>query len=144
MIIAASLDEVRRQLKTLQFPKLVLAHDDKFNRSVIEQMKPNILVMNHTRKKQDTLRTLELPVNDVIARIAAKNNVAIGFDLAALRSLPPQAQAHELARIMDTIAVCRKAQTKVALLNATTPKSASAFLHALGASTWQASQALAF
>jgi RNase P/RNase MRP subunit p30 len=144
MITAKSLEEVRKQLKNATTPKYVLAHDEKFNRAVLEQIKPGFLVMNHARQKSDTLRSLDLPLNDVAARIAAKNGVAICFDLQVLRILPLETKARELARIANTISICRKTQTKLALLNASTPESAAAFLRSLGASTEQASQALAF
>lgn len=142
MITASSIEEVRKQLADSRNQRIVLAQDEKFNRAVLEHLKPSALIMNHAQQKQDTLRALDLPVNDVSARIAVKNSVAIGFDLKTLRLLSTEAQARELARIADTIALCRKTQTKLALFNTTTPESAHAFLRALGASTEQASQAV--
>ncbi len=144
MITAASLNDVRRLLKSAPSPTLVLAHDSTFNRAVLEQCKPSVLVMNHAQQKKDTLRSLDLPLNLVLARIAAKNPTALGIDLASLRTLVPPLKARELARISDCIAICRKTGTRLAILNAYTPEGASAFLRTLGASSQQASQALSF
>ena len=138
MITTSQIDEVRRQLRSLSSPGFVLAHDEKFNRLVIEHGECTALVMNHEPHKKDTLRSLELPWNDIIARIAAKNKVALAFDLSTLRIIPSTEQARELARIIESIAVCKKTGAPIALLNAYTPQGARALLRILGASSEQA------
>ena len=51
-------------------------------------------------------------------------------------------KANELARIMKTIEVCRKAGANLAILNSYTNEGAKAILRTLGASSQQANQAL--
>ncbi len=142
MITTSSLNEVYKQLKKEAKPALILAHDEKFNRTLLENAKFTALVMNHQAQKKDKLRSLDIPLNNVLANIAKKRNIALAYDLAVLRLLHYPEQARELSRIMKTIEVCRKAGANLAILNAYTVEGAKALLRTLGASSQQASQAL--
>lgn len=138
MITSISIADAQKQLRTFPAPKLVLAQDAKFNRALLEHGAFDILVMNHALAKHDTLRSLDIPFNDVFARIAAKNKISLAFDFSSLRKLKECDLARELARISDSIAICRKTQTRLAILHAYTPEGARAFLRTLGASSQQA------
>ena len=142
MIKTSSLNEVYKQLKREKQPKLILAHDEKFNRTLLEHAEFTAIVMNHQSPKKDKLRSLDLPLNDVLAKIAKKNKIALAYDLSALRSLNYLEQANELGRIKKTIAICRKASTNIAILESYTNEGTKALLRALGASSQQASQTL--
>ncbi len=142
MITTSSLNKVYKQLQKEVKPALILAHDEKFNRTLLEHAKFTALVMNHHTQKKDKLRSLDIPINDVLSKIAKKNNIALAYDLAALRSLPYPKQARELSRIMKTIKVCRKACANLAVLNAYTTEGARALLRTLSASSQQSNQAL--
>jgi|SRR3989344_151038 len=142
MITTSSLNEVYKQLKKEVEPSLILAHDEKFNRMLLEHAKFTALVMNHQTQKQDKLRSLDIPLNDILAKIAEKKKIALAYDLEALRLLPYLEKANELARIMKTIEVCRKAGANLAILNSYTNEGAKAILRTLGASSQQANQAL--
>ena len=122
-------------------PVKILAQDEKWNRALIEKIQCDILVMNHSMPKHDTLRSLDVPYSDISARIAAKKKIALAFDIKALRILSPRERGRELARIKQMIVLCRKASTPLSVLHAYTPEGARALLRCLGASNEQASQA---
>ena len=78
-----------------------------------------------------------------MAKLATKNNVAIGIDIKSLTSVKDKKlKAIRLARIIQNIKVCRKAKTKIKLLNFKNRKNAFDFLISLGASTQQAKEAI--
>lgn len=118
--------------------KTKMAGTEKATRAAVERKAAGIIVMNHAAAKHDTLRALDTTFTPVIARIAAKNGIALGIDLAVLRTLARSAQARELSRIAHAIKICRKAGARTAVLHASDERGARAFLMALGASTQQA------
>lgn len=122
--------------------KMKLAGNEQETRAWVERQAAEIIVMNHAAAKHDTLKTLDTTFTPVIARLAAKHSIALGIDLAVLRTLKASLQARELARIQRAIKLCRKARTQLAVLHASDERAARAFLLALGASTEQASRAL--
>ena len=144
MITTLSIDEARRLVRTTPAPRLLLAHDEKFNRSLLDHATFEGLVINHQSRKNDSLRSLDLPFNMVLARIAARKNISLCIDLDTLRTLKTAEQANELACIRALIIICRKAGTPLSILRARTLEDTRALLRTLGASSQQASEALAF
>ena len=75
--------------------------------------------------------------NDVLARLAAKNKVAIGINLERIKSLEKREKAQALSAIKQNIKILRKANTQIAISN----NKARFLLLSLGASTKQAHEA---
>lgn len=144
MIDTANIELTKKLLAKESYPKIVQAQDQIYNRKIIEWGNFNILLANFKRKKQDNLKHLDTDLNKITALIAAKKDILYGIDLQELSSLPLENLAKELARLSETIKLCKKTKTNLALLNASDKYNAKAFLIALGASTEQASKALIF
>lgn len=119
---------------------IVKAQDLNFNRKMLEYGKFQILLDIHQTKGIDRIKQLDSGLNQVLAKIATKNKVAIGIDLEKIRTIHPKQKAQTLARIKQNIKVTRKANTKIKLLNFKDQKDAVDFLISLGASTSQARQ----
>ena len=76
-------------------------------------------------------------LNEFLLKLAAKKNIALGLDCKEISALTQKEQAVELARIRFLLSLCKKAKTRLAILNAADKYSAQAFLLVLGASTQQ-------
>ncbi|MCA9485618.1 MAG: hypothetical protein KC506_02125 [Nanoarchaeota archaeon] len=143
MISTKNLQQAKNQIKTTKGrPIIVKAQDSEFNRKILEYGKFDVLLDVHDTRGIDRLRQLDSGLNHVIARIAAKNEVAIGIDLERIRNLNGKMKAEFLGRIRQNIKICRKAKVKIRLVNFIDDLDAKDFLVSLGASTSQASGAI--
>jgi len=143
MINTINIEQAKKLTKTEKLkPLIVLAQNDEFNRKILEYGKFDILLSVERGKRQRTLRTIDSGLNHVLAELAAKNNVSIGIDMDELRNLKKEEKANRLEKIKQNIKICRKAKTKIVLLNYKDKKDAFAFLISLGASTKQAKDAV--
>jgi RNase P/RNase MRP subunit p30 len=145
MISTSNIEQAKNLIKkSREKPLIVEARDDNFNRKILEYGHFGILLGIEKGERKRSLRNIDSGFNEVLAHIAAKNKVTLGIDLEELRNLPKEQQALRLERIIQNIKLCRKAKTKIALLNYKDKKDAFAFLVSLGASTSQAKQSLDF
>ena len=143
MINTTNLEQAKKQIKQEKSPIVIKAQDPEFNRKVLEYGRFNILLFPESNVvKKDKPKQLDSGLNHVLAEIATKNKVRIGIDLKDLLSMERKEKAIQLARIRQNIKICRKAKTKLALLNIKDKKDAFSLLLTLGASTQQAKEAI--
>lgn len=142
MINTTTLEQAKNLIKSSkEKPLVVMAQNDEFNRKILEYGHFDILLGVEKGTKQRTLRQIDSGFNHVLAAIATKNKVALGIDMAELASLPKENKALRIERIIQNIIICRKAKTKIKILNFKDKKDAFSFLLALGSSTQQAKEA---
>jgi len=127
--------------KSKEKPLIIQAQSDIFNRKILEYGKFDILLSPETGNRRDKIKSLDSGLNHVLAKIATKNKIAIGIDLEDISKLDKKGKAIRIARIKQNIAVCKRAKTKIRLLNYKNKKDSFSFLLSLGASTQQAKQA---
>ena len=145
MISTSDIEQTKKLIKSEKVkPIIVRAQNDNFNRKILEYGKFDILVSVEAGKRQRTLRNIDSGFNHVLAKIAEKNKVAIGIDVYEIARLAKEEKAKRLERIIQNIKTCRKAKTKIKLLNYKDKKNAHSFLISLGASTKQAKESLDF
>jgi len=138
MINTQNLQQAKSQIiSSKEKPITVKAQNLEFNRKILEYGKFDILLSVESQTGKDKLKQINSGLNHVMAKIAAKNKVAIGIDLKSLHSLEKKAKAEQLTKIKENIKVCRKAGCSIVLLNAKDKKDAQSFLLSLGASTQQ-------
>ena len=130
--------EIQQKIK----PIMVQAQNDDFNRKILEYGMFDILLSPEANARERSLRQIDSGFNHVLANIATKNNIAIGIDMKEISELSKENKARRLEKIIQNNKICRKAKTKIALLNYKDKKDAASFLISLGASTQQAKQAL--
>lgn len=145
MISTNSIEEARKLIKnTKEKPIVVQAKNNEFNRKLLEYGNFDILLSPEAEAKRDKPKQLDSGLNSILAKIVAKNSIAIGIDIKAIDSLDKIEKARRLARIAQNIKICRKARAKMAVVNAKDKKDAFALLISLGASTQQASETTYF
>lgn len=147
MINSQNLEQVKNLIKKAieakENPIIVKAQNPEFNRKILEYGKFDILLsIESAIQKRDTPKNINSGLNHVLAKIAAKNNIALGIDLKEIQSFEKKEKAIRLSKIIQNIKITRKAKTKLKLLNFKDKISAFSFLVSLGASTQQAKDAI--
>jgi RNase P/RNase MRP subunit p30 len=143
MISTKNVEQAKNLIKrATERPIIVEAQDDSFNRKLLEYGKLDILLGIEKGSRKDGLRQLDSGMNEFLAKLAAKNKVAIGIDLEDLNKESKRQKALRIGRIMQNVRLCRKAKCKLKLINYKNKINAQAFLMSLGASSQQAKEAL--
>jgi len=142
IVSTTSIEKAKQLIKKESPPIVVQAFDDNFNRKLLEYGKFDVLLGIERGKRRNHPKYLDSGLNHVMAKIAAKNKIAIGSDLSELKKLDKKEKALRLGRIKQNIKVCRKAKCKLRLFNYRDEKDAFEFLISLGASTMQGREAI--
>lgn len=142
----SDIKEAQKQIQKSQNEKPIIVRSQtlEFNRAILEYGKFDILLSpeKHSEKPKDKPKTLDSGLNHVLAKIAAKNHVAIGLDIAEISQLEKKEKAQRLARIKQNIKTCRKAKCTLAIINYKDKIDAFNLILSLGASTQQAAGAI--
>ncbi|NCN99353.1 hypothetical protein COU62_03040 [Candidatus Pacearchaeota archaeon CG10_big_fil_rev_8_21_14_0_10_35_219] len=142
MISNQNLEKTKQEIKKASGTIIVQAQDDRYNRKILEYGKFNILLSPESGFRKDKLKTLDSGLNHVLAKIATKNKIAIGINLQEIKKLQKKEKAERIARIKQNIKICKKAKTKIKVLNYNNKKQAQSLLLSLGASTLQVKEAV--
>src|SRR3989304_5539869 len=114
MINATNIEQAKGLIKSSkEKPIIVQAQNDDFNRKILEYGKFDILLSPEAGKRKRTLRNIDSGFNHILARIAAKNKVAVGIDIDEIARLTKEEKAKRLERIIQNIKTCRKAKTRI-------------------------------
>lgn len=147
MINTTSLNEARRQIQKLKREKpkakiIVLAQTSEFNRKILENKDIDILLSPELHDRKDKLKQRDSGLNEVLCKIAKKNNIKIGINMGEIKKKKDKERAILLARIMQNIMLCKKAGTGLVLVGKYDKKDGFSLLISLGASTSQAKKAI--
>ena len=141
MINTTNIEEAKKLIKKEETPKIISAQNDEFNRKILEYGNFDILLSMETGQRKNKIRQTNSCLNHVLAKIANKNNIAIGIDLEEIKRLEPKVKAERLSKIKQNIKICRKSKTKIAIKTSSIIE-ATIFLQSLGASSTQAKEAI--
>jgi RNase P/RNase MRP subunit p30 len=132
MIDTTNLQQAKNEIKKSKPPITVQAQSLEFNRKILEYGNFQVILFPERGiQKKDRLKQLGTGINHVLAKIAAKNKIAIGINLPQIAKLDKKNKAIQLARLRQTIKTCRKANCEINL-------KAPNLLQSLGASSQQA------
>lgn len=146
IINTPNLNEARKQIQNLKKENktiIVRAQDEEFNRKILENKDVNVLLSPELHNRKDKLKERDSGLNEILCKIAAKNDVKIGINIAEISKKQREERAKILARIMQNIKLCKKAGAEIVLIGECDKKDAFSFLLTLGASTSQAKKAIA-
>lgn len=141
MISTSNFEQAKKLIQKEEKPIVVKAQNDEFNRKILEYGRFDILLSVEKSNEKDKIKQLGSGLNEVLAKIAAKNKISIGIDLEEICYLEKKEKAVLLARIKQNIKICRKAKCKIVFLNYKDKINAFELLVSLGASTEQAKNA---
>ena len=89
--------------------------DDELNRKILEKEKIDVLLLN-LKGKKDRQKQRESGLDHVMAKLAKKNNVAIGVDFNEILESNGKMKAEILARVRQNIKICNKNKLKMIFL----------------------------
>ena len=86
--------------------------DDELNRKILEKEKINILLINLAGRK-DFQKQRDSGFNQVLAKIAKKNNITIGINYDEIIDSDFKEKQKIFARIQQNVALCNKNKLKM-------------------------------
>ena len=97
---------------------IIQGKDDSFNRAALETKRIFMLLSPEATAGRDFMSYRNSGMNQVLCKIAEKNNVTIGISFSELLEINNSINlAERIGRIMQNIAICRKYKTKMHLSN---------------------------
>ncbi len=138
MINTKDINEARKEIQKLVRAEekiVVYAQDDDFNRKIFE-IKNVDMVVGLEIGGRDRLKQRSSGMNEVIAKLAKKNNIEIGIDLSKIRGLNPLEKGKVLSRIRQNISLCKRTKARIVILGIDS-KEANSLIVSLGGDTQQ-------
>lgn len=99
--------KIIREQKKLNSQVIFVSSDDELSRKILEKEPIDILVILQSKRK-DRQKQRDSGFNQVMARIAKKNNITIGICLDEILASKDRQKAEILARVMQNIRICSK------------------------------------
>ena len=90
--------------------------DDELNRKILEKEKINILLLSQSHRK-DFQKQRNSGFNQVMAKLAKKNNVTIGINLDEIIESSSKKRQEILARIKQNVRLCNKNKLKMKFIS---------------------------
>lgn len=145
IINTTNLNQVRKQIQEQKKdnPKqliIIQAQDDEFNRKILENKDVDILLSPESHERKDYMKQRDSGLNEVLCKLATKNNIKIAINLSEINKQTPKNKAIILARIKQNIILCKRTKTPIMILDKEkfTKQDITSFFLTLGASTQQA------
>ncbi|MBS3143751.1 hypothetical protein J4446_02660 [Candidatus Woesearchaeota archaeon] len=95
--------------------KMIIGGSDSVNRKVVENTSVNILLSPEKGRNKDFMKSRNSGLNQVLCKLAAKNNVAIGFNFDDI--LNNNDRVNILGRMMLNVRLCNKYGVKMYVCN---------------------------
>ena len=128
----------------VKFLDIINANDKDFNRKNLERGKFEVLLFNKLNKNSDKLRYVNSGLDYIQAKIAKKNNIAIGYNLSEIKNKNKLEKALFLSKLMQTIKISGKTGAKIKLFGIKNKRNCLSLLTSLGSSTSKAKETISF
>jgi len=110
-------EQARKEIrKNLDKVVVFSSNKDELNRKVLEKEPIKILLLNQSHRK-DRIKQRSSGFNQVMARIARKNNVKIGINLDEIIFSKDKRKAEILARVAQNIRLCNKNKVEMVFVS---------------------------
>ena len=109
-------DIAKKQIQSAKAPRIFSSNNDELNRKILEKLPINLLLINQSNRK-GSQKQENSGFNQVLAKIAKKNNVAIGINFDEIINAKPKRKAEILARIKQNIKLCNKNKIKMKFIS---------------------------
>ncbi|HTY44338.1 MAG TPA: hypothetical protein VMC80_03780 [Patescibacteria group bacterium] len=106
-------EKARNVIRENKGKEIIFSSDnDELNRKILEKEEINVLLLNQEHRK-DKLKQRDSGLNQVLAKIANKREIAIGINLDEIIFSKSSSKAKILARISQNIKLCNKNKVKM-------------------------------
>lgn len=149
IIKESNINKARKQILDLKKKHdliIVQSQDDEFNRKILENKDVDILLNLELNNRKDRMKQRDSGLNEILCKIATKNNIKIGIDLSKIKKLRELEKAKILSRIRQNLKLCRRTKTKYVIIDKDKfqKNDILSFMQTLGASTIQAKDSIEF
>ncbi len=103
--------EFKRKIKSIRTNLIIVEGNQKINRSILENRKVDILLSPEKDSSRDSLDYRSPGLNQVLCKLAAKNNIAIAFSFNEILNAKDAAKI--IGIIRQNIKLCRKYKVKM-------------------------------
>ncbi len=134
--------KARRKIRENKGKEIIFSsNDDELNRKILEKEPVDFLMINLVGRK-DRMKQRDSGFNQVLAKLAKKNNVAIGINLDEIINAKTRKEKSQiLARARQNIKLCNKKKVKMKFITKfreKNPYDLKALGLVLGMPTWMA------
>jgi RNase P/RNase MRP subunit p30 len=112
-VIDAPLKDLRKEINDSKGKIIIQGGDLNINRFAVENKKVNILLSPEKNSKKDLMFSRRSGLNQVLCKLAAKNDVVIGFDFSYLLNSTGKQKARILGRMRQNVKFCKKYKVKM-------------------------------
>jgi len=117
IITETNFNKIKTAVKKNKSKTIIFSSDDdELNRKVLEKLPIDVLLINQSGRK-DFQKQRNSGFNQVLAKIARKNNIAIGINLDEIINLKSKQKTEVLARIKQNIKLCNKNKLKMKFIS---------------------------
>ncbi len=96
--------------------KIIFGSSDEVNRNAVES-KIDILMSPEKKRSKDFMKSRNSGLNQVLCKLASKNNVAIGFNFNEILLSRDFEKIDLLGRMMFNVKLCNKYKVKMIVCN---------------------------
>lgn len=112
IITSKTFEQARKEIQLAKTPIIFSSDDDELSRKVLEKLPINILLINQSHRK-DRQKQRDSGFNQVLAKLAKKENITIGINLDEIIESSPKKRQEILARIKQNVKLCNKNKLKM-------------------------------
>ncbi len=111
IIEESSFSKLKDSIKKTDYPVIVLG--GKFNREILEDRKVDILLSPEIEARRDHTHYRNSGLNQVLCKLAKKNNIAIGFNFNNILHSKGKQRSEILGRMQQNVRLCKKYKVKM-------------------------------
>jgi len=115
IIKETTFEKARKSIRAVKPPIIFSSDNDYLNRKILEKEKINTLLLNQKNIK-DFAKQRNSGLNQVMTKIAKKNNISIGINLDEILRSNGKEKSQILARVQQNIKLCNKAKLKMTFI----------------------------
>lgn len=112
--------------------KVIQGGKDTVNRKAVENKSVEILMSPERGRNKDFMKSRNSGLNQVLCKLANKNNVAIGYDFNYLLKAKESQRSNIIGRMKFNVVLCNKYKVKMYVCNSTKEKKGVSDLEAFG------------
>ena len=112
--------------------KVIYGGNDNVNRKAVENKTVDILMSPEKSRSKDFMKSRNSGLNQVLCKLAAKNDVAIGFDFNYLLNAKESQRPNILGRMKLNVILCNKYKIKMYVCNSTKEERGNSDLESFG------------
>jgi len=112
-VIDVSLKELRTKINKTKGLIVVQGGDEKINRAALETKQVDVLLCPEKNSRNDLMFSRRSGLNQVLCKLAAQNDITIGFDFSYLLNSFGKEKAKILGRMKQNVKFCKKYKVKM-------------------------------